>query len=161
MTSRDYIKVEQVRTWLLSSSLAEFQQFYSEWLFQFRFSLLFLFLHAWVHVQFLPFGFCGSFVLFSIRWMDVFLFFGLIISKCSPLKLVFSGGPSFFVRSLCNHGALKLRLHVVALSSSLAMAWSAEFTKGWTGQVRIWLLTSSLTEFKQFYSECFFQFCFS
>ena len=93
-------------------------------------------------------------------WM-FFLFFGLIISKCSPLKLVFSGGPSFFVRPLCNHGALKLRLHEVALSSSLAMAWSAEFTKGWTGQVRIWLLTSSLTEFKQFYSECFFQFCFS
>ena len=33
ITSQDYIKVEQVRTWLLSSSLAKFQQFESECFF--------------------------------------------------------------------------------------------------------------------------------
>ena len=33
MTSQDYIEVEHVRTWLLSSSLAKFQQFWSECFF--------------------------------------------------------------------------------------------------------------------------------
>ena len=33
MTSQDYIKVEHVRNWLLSSSLAKFQQFWSECFF--------------------------------------------------------------------------------------------------------------------------------
>ena len=39
MTSQDYIKVEKVRTWLLSSSLAKFQQFESECFFQVCFNL--------------------------------------------------------------------------------------------------------------------------
>ena len=56
-------------------------------------------------------------------------FFSLKISNCSPLKPIFSEGPSFFVRSVCNHGALKLRLHVVALPASLATSWPSEITK--------------------------------
>ena len=55
-----------------------------------------------------------------------FDFFGLNFSNCSPLKLIFSEGPSFFVRSVCNQGALKLRLHVIALPASLAMSRPAE-----------------------------------
>ena len=72
MTSQDYIKVEQVRTWLLSSSLAKFQQFESECFFQVCFNL---FLPAYmVHVQFLPLGFCVSFVFFSMRGLDFSIF---------------------------------------------------------------------------------------
>ena len=33
LTSQDYIKVEHVRTWLLSNSLSKFQQFWSECFF--------------------------------------------------------------------------------------------------------------------------------
>ena len=68
LASRDYIKVEQFRTWLLNSSLAEFKQFYSECFFQISFSY---FLPGYmVHVQFMLPESCGSFVLFSIRWLD-------------------------------------------------------------------------------------------
>ena len=44
MTSQDYIKVEHVRTWLLSSSLANFQQFWSECFFFFKFCLVYFLL---------------------------------------------------------------------------------------------------------------------
>ena len=119
-------KNEQVTTWLLSFCLEEFQQIYSEIFFQFRFSL------------FPPacLGSCSVFAL-GVLWffcfvlhkmIGFFVFFGLKFSNYSPLKLVFSEGPSFFVRSLCNRGALKLSLHVAALSASLAMSWPAEIT---------------------------------
>ena len=77
------------------------------------------------HVQFLP---CGLVVLlFCFPYDDWSCWlFALKISNCSPLKLIFSEGPSFFVRSVCNQVALKLRLHVVALPASLAMSWPAE-----------------------------------
>ena len=42
-TSKDYIKVEHVRTWLLSSSLAKIQQFWSECFF-FKFWLVYFLL---------------------------------------------------------------------------------------------------------------------
>ena len=78
------------------------------------------------------FSFClqGLVVLLSCSPYEdwVFLFFGLKISNCSPLKLVFSEGPSFFVRSVSYHGALKLRLDVATLPASLAMSWPAENT---------------------------------
>ena len=62
-TSQFYIKVEHVRTWLLSPSLAKFLQFESEFFFQVCFNL---FLPAYmVHVQFLPLKSCVSFVFFS------------------------------------------------------------------------------------------------
>ena len=82
MTSQDYIKTEQIRTWLLSSSLAKFQQFETESFFQFCFSL---FLPGYlVHVQFLPLRSCGSFVLFSMPRLDFFwseIFKGLLIER--------------------------------------------------------------------------------
>ena len=123
MTSRDYLKIEQVRTWLLGSSLAASEQFFSESFFQICFSN---FLPGYMfHVQFLP---CGLVVLlFCFPYDDWSCWlFALKISNCSPLKLIFSEGPSFFVRSVCNDGALKLRLHVIALPASLAMSWPAE-----------------------------------
>ena len=70
------------------------------------------------------------FLLFCFPYDDwSFRLFGLKNSNCSPLKLVFSEGPSFFVRSVCNDGALKLRLHVKALPASLAMSWPAEIKR--------------------------------
>ena len=39
-----------------------------------------------------------------------------------------SEGPSFFVLSVCKEGALKLRLHVVALLASVTMSWPAKTT---------------------------------
>ena len=81
-----------------------------------------------IHVLFLPLGSCGSFVLFSMGGVELLNFFVWNLQTVSPLKLIFSEGPSFFVRSVCNPVALKLRLHVVALSLSLAMSWIAEIT---------------------------------
>ena len=40
ITSKDFIKVEHVRTWLFNSSFAKFQQFWSERFFQVLFSLV-------------------------------------------------------------------------------------------------------------------------
>ena len=45
-----------------------------------------------------------------------------------PLKPIFSNGPSFFVLFGCKHGALHLRLHVVALPASVTMSWPAKLT---------------------------------
>ena len=80
----------------------------------------------------------GSIFAFRVLWFFCFVlhkmigffgFFDLKFSNCYPLKLIFSEGPSFFVRSVCYHGALELRLHVIALPASLDMSWSAEITK--------------------------------
>ena len=53
-----------------------------------------------------------------MRWLDFFYF---KFSNCSPLKLIFSEGFSFFVRFVCNHGALKMRLQVVVLPASFIL----------------------------------------
>ena len=59
---------------------------------------------------------------------------------------MFSESPSFFVLFVWNHGALNLRLHVVALPASVTMSWPAKTTKK-VEQVRTWLLNSSLAKF--------------
>ena len=81
-----------------------------------------------VHVQFSALGSCGSFVLFSMGGVEFLNFFVWNLQPVSPLKLIFSESPSFFVRSVYNHEASKMRLHVVALPASLAMSWPAEIT---------------------------------
>ena len=81
-----------------------------------------------VHVQFLPLESSGSFVLFSTGGVEFLRFFVWNLQTVSPLKILFSEGPSFFVCSVCNHGASKARLHMVALSASLAVSWPAEIT---------------------------------
>ena len=91
------------------------------------FSNLFQFISSWLH------GSCSSFA-FRVLWLFCFVlhteivFFDLKFSNCSPLKLIFSEDPSFHVRSVCNHGALKMRPHVVALPASLTMSWPTEST---------------------------------
>ena len=69
-------------------------------------------------------------LLFCSPWEEwVFELFCLKSSNCFPVKTRFFKRPFFFVRSVCNHGALKLHLHVVALPASLARSWPAEITK--------------------------------
>ena len=63
-TSRDYIKIEQFRTWLLSSSLAEFQQLYSKRFFHFCFS-------------FFPPACMGSSSVFALGVLWLFGFFSM------------------------------------------------------------------------------------
>ena len=75
MTSQDYIKVEHVRNWLLSSSLAKFQQFWSEcFFFQVLFSL-FLAVYEGL-IQLLYLGKVHSTGLFGLG-LKFFLFFSL------------------------------------------------------------------------------------
>ena len=126
MTSRDYIKIEQVRTYLLSSSLAEFKQFFVWMIFSFLLQLIL----SWLH------GSCSVLAL-GVLWFFCFVlhgrsgFFGFLVLKFQTVprwSSFFQKAPHFFVRSVCNHGALKTRLHVVALSSSLAKSEPAEIT---------------------------------
>ena len=58
-----------------------------------------------------------------VHWstLEVY-FFNLQPSNLFPSKHKFFGGLSFFVRFVCNHWALKLRLHMVRLSASAAMS---------------------------------------
>ena len=119
MTTRDYIKCEQVRIWLLSSSLATFQQFYTECFFNFA-SVKF-FLATWFMFSFCPRGLVV--LLFCSPYDDWIFWFFLVwnFQTVSALKLIFLEDRSFFVRSVCNHGALKLRLQVVALPASFIL----------------------------------------
>ena len=96
MTSQDYIKVENVRTWLLSSSLANFQKFYSEIFFQFFVSVFLPFYQ--VCIQKLHLGaVCTS----GCFWKNENIVFVLIfvwnLQTSFPFKPMFSKGPSFFV----------------------------------------------------------------
>ena len=86
MTSRDYRKIEQVRTWLLSSSLAEFEQFYSECFFQLCF--IYVFLATWFMFSFCPWGLVV--LLFCSPCDDgIFCFFGLKFSNCFRVETHF------------------------------------------------------------------------
>ena len=87
MTSQDYIKVEHIRTWLLSSSLAMFQKFESECFFQVCFIL---FLPAYmVHVQFFPLWSCFPFVLFSLLKWTFWSFWSEIFKRLLDETYVF------------------------------------------------------------------------
>ena len=70
-----------------------------------KFASVYSLLLAWVHVQFLTLGSCGFFALFSMGGVELLNFFVWNHQTVSPLKLNFSEGPSFFVRSVCNHWA--------------------------------------------------------
>ena len=112
-----------------------------------------------VHVQFLFSGSCGFFCFVLHTMTGFFGFFGLKLSNCSLLKLVFSEGPSFFVHSVCNHGALKLRLHVVALPASLVLSWLAEITLK-LNRSGLDFLVLDLQSSNSFILNDFFHFCF-
>ena len=74
------------------------------------------------------------------------------------MKLIF--GRSFiFCTFVCNHGALFLRLHVVALPASVTMSWPAKTT--WKlNRSRLGFLVLVLQNSNNF-NQCFFQICFS
>ena len=81
-----------------------------------------------VHVQFLPLGFCGSFVLYSMQKLEFLIFFGLNFSNSFPVK-TYVFGKSFIFCTSFTDGALSLHLRVVALPSSVTMSWPAETTE--------------------------------
>ena len=120
MTSQSYITVEHVRTWLLGSSLTKFLQFWSACFF---FAFL-QFISSWLQSSSWIVAFrvpvCQGVVWFRL---EVY-FFRLKSSNGFPVKLIF--GRSFFCTFVCSHGALILRLQVLALSASVTMARPAK-----------------------------------
>ena len=109
------------------------------------------------HVQFLPMWSFGSFVLFAMRRLEFLIFFVGNFETVSRLKLMFWEGPSFFVRSVCNHGALNWRLHVVALSVSMTVSWPAKTT--WKlHRSGLDFLVLALESSNSFYLNAFFNF---
>ena len=149
---------EQVKTWLLSSSLAKFQHFYSECFF--NFASINFFLATWFKFSFclwspVVFLFCfpweGSGIL-KIFWSEIF-------KKFPRYNPCFRKALHLYYVFFCNIGALKFRMHVVALPASLAMSWLAKPKEN--EQVKTWLLSSSLAKIQQLQSESFFQICFS
>ena len=126
MTGQNYLKVEHVRTGLLSSSLARFQQFWSE-------CLLLTFVEFNSYCLRGPNSivkFWGN-VFHSVVWSMLGLcFFRLKSSSCFfPWKPMFSKNPPFFVLFVYNIVALNLHLHVVALPASVTMSWATKTTK--------------------------------
>ena len=66
-------------------------------------------------------------VFHGIVWSKLEMyFFRLKSSNCFPVKTHVFVGPSFFVLFVCNHGALNLRVHVVALPASMTMSGPAK-----------------------------------
>ena len=122
MTSQDYIKVEHVRTLLLRSSLSKFRQFHSECC-------------SSTLLQFDFFRLRGPYpvVTFVVLWFYCFVllakvgnFFYFLVWK---FQTVFRWKPCFRKAVFCAFcwflSALKLHLHVVALSASMIMSWPA------------------------------------
>ena len=129
MTNWDYVKVEHVKTWLLSSSFANFQWF-SSW-FSF-FSSFFYFKPyclrgPWsidtCRVLCFPLGF-----FWKVKNIVSVLFTVWNLQTGFPLKPMFSEGPSFFVLFVCNERELKMRLKVEALPTSVTVSWLVKTT---------------------------------
>ena len=148
MTSRNYLKVEQVKTWLLISNLAKFQQFQSECFFQFCFSLFRP--DYMVHVQFLSLGSCVSFVFFSVPRLDF-----LIFLVCN-LQTVITCSP--FFRKVFGLLFLFLKMELWICSSTwynyhCRLPCDGQLRLSNFEPVKTWLLSSSLAKFQQFPSE--------
>ena len=118
-------------------------------IFQVLFSLSFTVNEG--HIKMLFLGAVCSTGLFSLGYFFHFISFSLKSSNCFPLKSLFSGGPSFFVPFVCNDVALYLRLHVVALPTSLTFSGPAKTAKKLT--IRTWLLNSCPAKFQYFWYE--------
>ena len=93
MTRRVYEKLNRSRLDFLVLFLQSSNSFILNDFFNFA-SVFFLLL-AWVHLQFLPLGSCGSFDLFSMEGIEFLIFFVWNFQTASSLKLIFSEGPSF------------------------------------------------------------------
>ena len=94
----------------------------------FNFASVYFFLVTWYMFSFCLWGLVvPSFCSPCEDW--IFWFFGLKISKCFPVKTHVFGRAFNFCTFVRNHGALNLRLHVVALPASVTMSWPAETTE--------------------------------
>ena len=151
-TSQDYIKVEHIRTWLLSSSLAKFQQFWYEGLLS-SFSLCNSYcIQGWYSIDD-----CRVLVSHWVFWkfeINVFvLFFSSEIQTVFPLKPMFSEGPSIFVPFFVMMG-----LWVFAFVwYPCCVTTSQDYIK--VEHIRTWLLSSSLAKFQQFWYEGLLSLC--
>ena len=155
VTSQVYIKVEHVRTWLLSSSRAKLQQFQPECFFHFFCSLSLpgfkvrrILLHLGTVCSTGLFGQCLKCILF---------FFRLKSSNCFPVKthvLVMS----FIYCTLCLRwlGFEFAPARSSPASVSAHVVTSQVYIK--VEHVRTWLLSSSRAKLQQFQPECFFHF---
>ena len=129
---------------------------FNEWFF--NFASVYFFLVTWYMFSFCLWGLVvPSFCSPCEDW--IFWFFGLKFSKCFPVKTHVFGRAFNFCTFVRNHGALNLRLHVVALPASVTMSWPAETTEklhrsGLDFLVLVLQISSS-------FNEWFFQFCFS
>ena len=129
MTSQDCKKVEQVRSWLLSSRLASFQQFWFECFSQILFSVILAACEGLVHwtqsIDYLVFHWV---FLKVVNNVSVLIFFWNL-QTVFLIKPLFSEGPSFFELSVCNKASLNFRLQDVTLPPSLTLSWPAKTAK--------------------------------
>ena len=158
MTSQDCKKVEQVRSWLLSSRLASFQQFWFECFSQILFSVILAACEGLVHwtqsIDYLVFHWV---FLKVVNNVSVLIFFWNL-QTVFLIKPLFSEGPSFFELSVCNKASLNFRLHVVTLPASLKLSWPAKAT--WkVNRSGLDSLPLVLQNSSSFDLETFFKFC--
>ena len=157
MTSRDYIKLNRSGLDFLVLVLQS-----SNSLFWMTFSILLQFLSSCLHGFMFSFCLWGLVVLLVCSPWEEWSFwnFCLKASHCFPVKTLYFRGPFIF----CTFCLWSWGFEIAPLRGSPvnvighAMT-SQDYIK--VEQVRAYLLSSCLAEFKQFYSERFFQFCFS
>ena len=140
MTNQDYTKLEYIKNWLLSSSLAKVPVV-----------LIYFFFNFPVFFSFLSGVECSKVLCFAEVLLD---FSELACNARSKSYILFSGLNSynfsnkryaleaitFFVLILCSNGALSLNLHVVVLWVSLTISGTAKTIKTF----KTWSLSSSL-----------------
>ena len=152
MTSRDYIKVEQVRTWFLVLVLQSKNCLFLNAFFNFA-SVKF-FLATWFTFSLCPW--CLVVFCYVLHGRSgIFEVFCLKSSNCFPVKIHFFRGPfnfnTFCLQSTGFEIAPARGSSASVISHVMAKRDYIKFE-----EVRTWLLSSSLSEFKQFHSECFF-----
>ena len=128
MTSQNFIEVEHVRTWHLSSSLAYLNSLI--WMFFFKFCLVnpcclwrpcSMDLFNWLPC--VPLGF------FRSREYCFCSYFLLKSSNCFPDQTPIFGRSFIFCTFFFNDASLIFRLHDVTLPTSLTLSWPAKTVK--------------------------------
>ena len=151
MSNQVYIKVDHVRTWLLSSSLAKFQQCQPE----FFFSIFLQFISSWLRVPSWIDAF-GDLVFHGVVWARLEMYFIFFLSENFFPVITHVFGMSLIFCTFCLHW---WGFEFAPARGSLASV--SDFIVNSQGyitveHVRTWLLGSSFTKFLQFWSTCFF-----
>ena len=158
MTSQNFIKIEHVRTWHLSSSLAKFQQFWFECFFQILFSFSSCCLWRLCSMDSFNWLPCFPLGFFKRHELSFCSFFHLQSSNCFLGQTLFSVGLSFFVPFVCNDASLNFRLHVVTLLASLTLSWPAKATwkmnKSGLDSLPLVLQSSNSFDLETFFKSC-------